>query len=196
MSPELAEALTKWITVASVIFGVLSGLSVGATFWCQTVTSAASDKKIADAERKALEADLKAERLKNAVIWRSVTDEQTKKLSLLLTTKPNKIIIYFPGNDPEAQNYAESLGVALKSLAIPCYFVPFFENLNSDPDLLIYTDDINNQINWHEAISSANISNKMLHEMLFFSITRTGENTTFSNGDLVLYVTSRKPPKI
>lgn len=92
LSPELAQSLIKWVTIGSVIFGVLTGLGAGLTFACQSILDAESDKKIALAQKGAAEARLATEKLKNILTYRSVSDEQAKKLGLLITKKPKKLL--------------------------------------------------------------------------------------------------------
>ncbi|UMM08447.1 hypothetical protein MKW11_14860 [Gluconobacter frateurii] len=141
LSPELAQSLIKWVTIGSVIFGVLTGLGAGLTFACQSILDAESDKKIALAQKGAAEARLATEKLKNILTYRSVSDEQAKKLGLLITKKPKKIVIYYTGSDVESFFYSQSLFKAFESIGIDCDLFASSSVIYQEKEIFIYSRD-------------------------------------------------------
>jgi len=142
LSPELAQSLIKWVTVGSVIFGVLTGLGAGLTFACQSILDAENDKKIAIAQKDAAESKLNAEKLKNAITYRTVSDDQKQRIDLFLINKPKRVVIYYTGSDVESFFYAQSIKKNFESIGIYCDLFATSSVIYYESDIILWSTDL------------------------------------------------------
>lgn len=205
LTPEFAQILTKWVTIASVVFGVLSGLSIGVTFLCQTVISDASDRKILaanqsslEAKNKSLQAELQVEKIKNAIVWREVNDNQRNKLKILMNNKPNKVIIYYSSVDPESYYYANSIGSTFISMDVPVFYVAVMEIIDFNADLAIYCDNDELLQSYFQSMSDSNFDVKIDRAASppAFGMMRIPEGGNYEHNNLIILLNAKKAPTL
>jgi hypothetical protein len=114
--PAGATALENWAPVVAdslVALGVYAEIHFSAkAARAQRELQSITDERLAEAIRRAAEAERETARLKSQFSWRSLSAEQFAKLVSELRKHSRSITIEYLGSDPDSQSFAAQLGAA------------------------------------------------------------------------------------
>lgn len=199
MSPHTADIVAFWATVISIIAALITGLSAGILFVAQNVQQRDSDLRIAQAKIVAIqakndanEAALKTEQLRQKVAWRSLSEDQMKKINVILKGI-NNIQIIHQNADPESKHYSDYFRYALINggfniLTYSAYQTPEWK------DIGIYCPDINRAKEISDNLSKEGI--KAHFSPREFDIRAMGGIGDSEGFAIQILVPSRAPPEI
>jgi len=166
------------------------------TFACQSILDAESDKKIALAQKNSAEARLETEKLKNTLTYRSVSDEQAKKLGIIIKNKTRKIVIYYTGSDLESFFYVQSLFKTFESIGIYCDLFATTSVIYQNNEILIYSRDPTISQDLAEGLVDSNFDAAWIpsESKPGFSGTPSANWRPDNPDDIMMIVSAKAPP--